>query len=121
MGRGRRVWARGFWAVGLLVLQAAQAAPPGGRSPPYLPPPPPPAPVQAPIPMITPPARPTAAALAPGATGAAIPLEAFTGAPQMSEPHISPDGRYLVFITTTEGQSRVAVRELPTGREWRIL
>jgi dipeptidyl aminopeptidase/acylaminoacyl peptidase len=119
MGRVRRVWARGLWAVGLLVLRDATGAPPlrTAWAPASV------APAQPPAPTINPSPRPpaAAAAVAPGATGADIPLEAFAGAPQMSDPHISPDGRYIVFFTTIEGRPRVAVRELTTGREWPIL
>jgi dipeptidyl aminopeptidase/acylaminoacyl peptidase len=116
MRRVLRTLARGLWAVGLLVLQEAKAAP--YRSPWA---PPNAAAVQPAAAAINPSRPPAAQVVAPAASGAAIPLEAFTGVPQMSEPHISPDGRYLVFITTSEGRPRVAVRELPTGREWTIL
>jgi dipeptidyl aminopeptidase/acylaminoacyl peptidase len=66
-----------------------------------------------------------ASASLPGATGppaaAEIPLEAFAAGPQMSEPHISPDGRLLVFLTTYAGQPRMAIRDLITHRERMIL
>ncbi|HYL72339.1 MAG TPA: S9 family peptidase, partial [Candidatus Dormibacteraeota bacterium] len=54
-------------------------------------------------------------------TGPEIPLEAFAMGPQMSEPHISPDGRRLAYLTTIDGQPRVAVRDLDTRRERTIL
>jgi dipeptidyl aminopeptidase/acylaminoacyl peptidase len=117
MRRVLRTLARGLWAAGLLLaLQDAPAAPPfrAAWTPPSA------APTQPPAQALNPSPRLPAAA-APGASGSALPLEAFTAGPQMSEPHISPDGRYIVFITTIGGRPRVAVRELPTGSQWPIL
>jgi dipeptidyl aminopeptidase/acylaminoacyl peptidase len=66
------------------------------------------------------PAPPRAAAPATPA-GAGIPLEVFAAGPQMAEPHLSPDGGKLVYLTSLAGQLRFAVRNLRTGDERIIL
>lgn len=119
MRRVLRTLARGLPAVGLIVLQDARAVPPVRTpwTPQTV------APLQPPALPVNPATRlpGTLATVTPALSGPEIPLEAFTGAPQMSDPHISPDGRYIVFFTTIEGQPRVDVRELTTAREWTIL
>jgi len=57
----------------------------------------------------------------PPARVAQIPLEAFAAGPAMTDPHLSPDGTQLVYLTTLLGQPRVAVRDLRSGRERPIL
>ncbi|HLY52854.1 MAG TPA: hypothetical protein VKQ31_07600, partial [Steroidobacteraceae bacterium] len=114
-----RTLAQALCAAGLVTLQAAAAAPPVMRNPGPSPMPATPMPAPLPPPNRLPPlAR---EAPVPAWTGPQIPLEAFAAGPQMSEPHISPDGRRLVYLTTVEGQSRVAVRELASQHERVIL
>lgn len=50
-----------------------------------------------------------------------IPLEIFAAGPHMAEPHLSPDGGKLVYLTSVAGQLRIAVRNLKTGSERSIL
>jgi len=120
MARILRTLARSLWAVAVLALPAAVAAPPlrapgpSGIVAPRPPPAPPFVPTAAPPPL----AGTTTSPLPPGAE---IPLEVFAAAAQMAEPHISPDGRYLVYLTTASGRQHVAVRDLRTAREWTIL
>jgi dipeptidyl aminopeptidase/acylaminoacyl peptidase len=104
-------------AAGLLALHDAAAAP---RAP--APPAPAPtlqtAPTLPSLPQRLPAAVPAATRVP---AGSEIPLEVFAGGAQMAEPHISPDGRYLVYLASVSGRMRVAVRDLRTGRDWTIL
>lgn len=112
-----RALARSLCVAGVLLPQAAALAGPAVRAPG------PAMATVAPLPLPPPnrmPPLPHAAAL-PSWTGPEIPLEVFAAGPQMSEPHISPDGRRLVYLTTVLGQPRVAVRELTSQSERVIL
>ena len=119
--RSPRTLARWLWAATVMALPAALAAPPLRA--------PGPAGVIVPLPpapperlAAVPPRPPAAAAATPRVPpGGVIPLEVFAAAAQMAEPHISPDGRYLVYLSNASGQQRVAVRDLRTAREWTIL
>jgi dipeptidyl aminopeptidase/acylaminoacyl peptidase len=87
------------------------------------------APAAAPLLQSSPPLMPSAPSripattptATPGPSGPGIPLEVFAAGPQMAEPHISPDGRYLVYLASVSAGMRIAVRDLRTGREWTIL
>jgi len=95
------------------VPQAAWA-PPAARNPFTAPqPPPPPAMQRTPAPAhVGAPARPS---------GPDTLLETFAAGPAMAEPHLSPDGTKLVYLTSLAGQLQIAVRDLSTGRERSIL
>ncbi len=117
MARVLRSLARALCAAGVLAVPAAPAAPPI-RPPgpplmtaPALPPLPAPTRIPAP-PRVAPPGSPS---------GEEIPLETFAAGPQMAEPHLSPDGGKLVYLTSLAGQLRIAVRDLRTGSERTIL
>lgn len=115
-----RTLARSLCAAGALTLQTAAAGPPVTRNPGPAPMVGIPMPLPLPPPNRLPPLH--HASPAPTSwTGPEIPLEAFAAGPQMSEPHISPDGRRLVYLTTIEGQLLVAVRDLGSHRERPIL
>lgn len=106
----------GLCAAGVLAVPAAWGVPPmRNQGPPMLVtpvPPPAPAPLQAPTPPVTAPAAPS---------GPEIPLEIFAAGPAMSEPHLSPDGSKLVYLTSVGGQLHIAVRDLHTGEQRTIL
>jgi dipeptidyl aminopeptidase/acylaminoacyl peptidase len=55
------------------------------------------------------------------AAAALVPLEEFAGYPQMQSPHLSPDGRLLVYLGTISGAPAVILRDLRTGAERPIL
>jgi len=111
--------ARWLGAAGVLALQLAAAAPTVVRNPGPSPMVATPVPLPLPPPNRLPPLPHTASI--PAWTGPEIPLEAFAAGPQMSEPHISPDGRRLVYLTTLEDRLLVAVRDLGTPRVRPIL
>ena len=106
-------------AAGALTLQGAAAAAPVMRGPGPSPMVVTPVPPSIPPPNRLPPLHHEAPI--PAWTGAEIPLEAFAAGSQMSEPHISPNGRRLVYLTTIEGHLLVAVRDLGNQRERPIL
>ena len=115
---GLRMLARSLCAAGILVPQGASAAPPPARSPgspmfvaPQVPPLPPS--LRTPLP-----ARATAPVTP---SGPDIPLEVFAAGPAMAEPHLSPDGTKLVYLTSVGGRLHIAVRDLRTGGERGIL
>ena len=117
MARVLRTLARSLWVAGALALPAVRAAPPlrnpglpimtAPVSPPH------PAPLHIPAPPRV--AEPVTD------SGAGIPLETFSAGPQMAEPHLSPDGGKLVYLTSPAGQLRIVVRNLRSGRERSIL
>jgi len=119
MAGGLRTLARSLCAAGLLALPAVHAAPPT-RSPGLVV-------LSVPPPasrLATPPLRlstPAAAAAPISLTGPELPLEAFASGPQMADPHISPDGGKLVYLTSLAGQLHIVVRDLHTGQERAIL
>jgi dipeptidyl aminopeptidase/acylaminoacyl peptidase len=55
------------------------------------------------------------------AAAARIPLEEFASYPLMQSPHISADGKLLVYLGRVAGLPRVIVRDLGTGAEEPIL
>jgi dipeptidyl aminopeptidase/acylaminoacyl peptidase len=121
MARILRTLAHAVCAAGVLALPDARAAPPM-RSPG-------PAVMTAPqqplapallLPRPLPPAEKPAPAPVVPATGE-IPLEVFAAGPEMAEPHISPDGGQLVYLTTVSNQLHIAVRDLHTGHGRTIL
>jgi dipeptidyl aminopeptidase/acylaminoacyl peptidase len=123
MARVLRTLAPTFCAAGLLALPAAWGAPPA-RNPgqPIVATPAPapaPPPTRPPMPIGT--AEPAARSAPPPASGPGIPLEIFASGPAMAEPHLSPDGSKLVYLTSVAGQLRIAVRDLRTGHERTIL
>jgi dipeptidyl aminopeptidase/acylaminoacyl peptidase len=107
--------ARVLWAAAALALQDAAAAPhvPVQTAPPLPPPPPSNS-------WLLPAAPPVRAATTPSEPSGSS-LEVFAAGPRMSEPHLSPDGGKLVYLTSVGGQLHVAVRDLHTGRERLIL
>ena len=56
-----------------------------------------------------------------GAAAPLIPLEDFAAYPQMQSPHISADGRLLVYLGTVRGTPGALVRDLRSGAEQPIL
>lgn len=56
-----------------------------------------------------------------GAAAPLIPLEDFAAYPQMQSPHISADGRLLVYLGTVKGTPGALVRDLRSGAEQPIL
>ena len=120
MARVLRTLARSMCAAGFLAVTAVPAAPPlRNPAPPMVtfPAPVPPASLRVPMPIAAPP---RAATPAPTSAGE-IPLEVFAAGPQMAEPHLSPDGGKLVYLTNLGGQLRIAVRNLRTGSAESIL
>ncbi|HVP33246.1 MAG TPA: S9 family peptidase [Steroidobacteraceae bacterium] len=117
------------WAVRTLAcwMCAASAAGPGAAwaAPPTRTPglpmlsAPPPAPSRAITPLrFTSPAREAGPV---SLAGPEFPLEAFASGPRMTEPHISPDGGKLVYLTSISGLLHVAVRDLHSGSDRIIL
>jgi dipeptidyl aminopeptidase/acylaminoacyl peptidase len=118
MARLRTV-ARSLCAAGVLAATAVSAV---RASPPRMPGPPiAPASAQEPLraPMHI--AAPPRVAAPVSSSGAEIPLEVFAAGPQMAEPHLSPDGGKLVYVTSRAGRLRIAVRNLRTREELAIL
>ncbi len=117
MAQVPRTFARSLCAAGFLAVAAAWGSPPmRNPGPPIMTvPPPPPLPATMRIPA---PPHETAPATP---SGPGIPLEVFAAGPQMAEPHLSPDGGKLVYLTSLAGQLHIAVRDLHTGRERMIL
>ena len=117
MARVLRTLARCLGAAAVLAAPVVWAAPPMRKpgSPVVTAPNPPPPPA-----LIGIPASPQAAAPA-TPSGPEIPLEVFAAGPQMAEPHLSPDGGQLVYLTSRAGQLRIAVRNLHTAGERIIL
>src|SRR5215469_5183739 len=115
MGRFLRRFAQALCAAGVVAAQDAAAVPPGRA----------PGPAMASIPVLPQPlltpSRPQVTLPAPDSAVPATVLEAFAAGPEMAEPHISPDGGKLVYVTTIAGQLHFVVRELPSGRERVIL
>ncbi len=116
MARFVPVLAPTLCAAAMLAAHPAAASPPvrAPASPPMLVPLPPPAPTIIPAPARAPPK-------AVPSTADGIPLEAFAAGPEMAEPHISPDGGKLVYVSSRSEQLRIVVRDLATGRERIIL
>ncbi|HUL45939.1 MAG TPA: S9 family peptidase [Steroidobacteraceae bacterium] len=121
MARALCTLAQAWCAAAVLAVPVVWGAPParGPGSPIIMTVPVQPAPLALPavIHVPVPPRVPAPVATA----GPEIPLEVFAAGPQMSEPHLSPDGRKLVFLTSVAGQLHIAVRELHSGRERIIL
>jgi dienelactone hydrolase len=117
MARFVPVFAPTLCAAAMLAAHPAAASPPtrAPASPPMLVPMPP----SAPTTIIPAPAR--APPRAGPSTADGIPLEAFAAGPEMAEPHISPDGGKLVYVSSVSEQLRIVVRDLATGRERIIL
>ncbi len=115
MARLRRRLAQ-LCAAGVLAVPAAWGAPPmRNPGPPTLT-----VPTLPPLPTsVHVPAPPVTSAVSP--SGPEIPLEIFAAGPAMSEPHLSPDGSKLVYLTSVAGQPHIAVRDLYTGGQRTIL
>lgn len=112
--------ARACCAAAVLAVPVAWGSPPTrSPGPPSIMTTPAPPPLPAPVRIPPPPRAP--APVATPTSGPEIPLEIFAAGAQMAEPHLSPDGGKLVYLTSAGGQLHFAVRDLRTGRERRIV